>query len=105
MKFIGSIKLLESGMQIEDAEEWRRKAARGAWVRETVDALRQANARLFAAWDRVFDELPDDIDDEELEAMNLPDPPEQAEVDRLWAQLNRVMQYDRWPKELYWGCI
>jgi hypothetical protein len=103
MNFAGTIKMLEYGMQIEDAAEWRRTAARVAWVRETVAALREAHQRLFAAWDRMFDSLPDDIDDEELEAMNLPDPPEQAEADAIHALIEDVLQHDQWPAHLYFG--
>ena len=87
------------------AAEWKRAAARGAWVRETAAAWREAHRRLNAAWGRIFAALPGDLSDEELEALNLPDPPEQAEVDALWAQLNDVVQNDRWPRKLYLGGI
>ena len=101
-RFAGTVKLLERGAQIGDADEWRRKAARVAWVSETVAALRDAHRRLHAAWDRVFDALPEDLDDEELEAMNLPDPPEQAEVDAIHAAISAVIEHDRWPAHLHW---
>lgn len=102
MSFAGTIEMLERGVQL-DAEAWRRTAARVAWVKETVAALKDAHQRLFAAWDRVFDALPDDLEDEEVEAMHLPDPPEQAEVDAIYGALQDVIQHDRWPAHLYFG--
>jgi len=82
-----------------------RKAARLSWLRLTAAAWQDANKRVHSAWSRTLARLPDDISDEELEELELPDPPEQAEVDALWAQLNDVVQHDKWPKELYWGGI
>jgi hypothetical protein len=82
-----------------------RKAARWHWLHDTAEAWHDAHDRLNAAWDRTFAALPDDIGDEELEALNLPDPPEEAEVNALWAQLNDVIQKDLWPRHLYWGEI
>jgi hypothetical protein len=93
------------GQEPLDPLEWKRIKARVAWVRETVAALRDAHQRVNAAWGRMFDALPDDIDDEELEAMNLPDPPEQAEVDALHAALDAVIKKDRWPPHLYFGAL
>ena len=85
------------------AEEWRRVKARCAWVKETVAALREAHRRVDEAWDRMLDALPDDISDEELEALHLPDPPEQAQVDAIRAQLDAVIERDEWPKHLHWS--
>ena len=81
------------------------KAARYRWLRETTAAWQEAHCRLNEAWDRALARLPDDISDEELEALELPDPPEQAEVDALWEQLNDVIQKDVWPREMYFKCI
>ena len=33
-----TIRMLAAGVRTEDAAEWRRKAARGAWVKETMTA-------------------------------------------------------------------
>lgn len=82
-----------------------RKAARWHWLHETAAAWDDANRRVNAAWDRTLARLPDDISDEKLAAMHLPDPPEQAEVDALWRQLNDVVQRDLWPRELYWSGV
>lgn len=84
----------------EQARHDSRLAARVAWVKERIAALQAAHKRLDAAWDRIFDEHGDDLDDEALEA--LPDPPEQAEADAIWAEIEAVTEHDRWPRELHW---
>jgi hypothetical protein len=99
--------LLAAGTR-EAEEEQRgeaRQAARLAWLRETFAAMIAAQERVGEAWDRIFDALPDDLDDEELEAMNLPDPPEQAEVDALYEQIEAARERDVWPESLYWGNV
>lgn len=97
--FMNTLRALLAEVETTDP----RKAARLAWLRETAAAWREANRKVCAAWDRVLDGLPDDLGDEELEALNLPDPPEQREVDALHAQLKAVIDHDRWPRHLYWG--
>ena len=82
-----------------------RKNVRWLWLQVTAAEWQDAQRRCMAAWDRMMAQIPDDLSDEEVEALNLPDPPEQAEEDRLWAQLNEVVQKDLWPKELYFGGI
>lgn len=90
-----------------------RKAARVAWVGETMTALRAAQRKADEAWAqsvrgtgeqepgmRLLAPFPDDADDEELKA--LPPPPEQAELDAIHAELKAVIDHDRWPKHLYW---
>jgi hypothetical protein len=80
-----------------------RIAARAAWVNEVVPALFAAQDRVHQAWIRMFDALPDDLTDEQAEA--LPEPPEQAELDALQAQIDAVLERDQWPPHLYWGDI
>jgi hypothetical protein len=84
----------------EDEQSEARKAARAQWASQAVAAFFAAQERVGEAWNRIFDELPDDIDDEELE--KLPEPPEQAECDALWAEIEAVRDRDMWPKELHW---
>jgi len=88
-----------------NAREWKRVAARVAWVRETMASLRAAQHKVDEAWARIFDGLPDDLTDEELEAMSIPEPPEQAELDALYVQIRAVVDHDLWPKELYWSAV
>jgi hypothetical protein len=78
-----------------------RKAMRWRWVHATAKAWVDAQRRCEAAWD----ELVKDIPEEEIDDAELPEPPEEAEVNALWAQLNDVIQDDRWPRELYFGGI
>src|SRR5205823_461590 len=64
-----------------------RQAARWRWLHETAAEWMDAQRRCTAAWDRTLAMLPDDLSDEELDAIDLPEPPEEAEVNALWAQL------------------
>jgi hypothetical protein len=79
-------------------ERWR-------WVRATAAEWMDAQRRCTAAWGRIIAELPNALSDAELDALDLPDPPEEAEVNALWAELNAVIQKDLWPKEFYFGGI
>ena len=92
--------LLAAAGQVAGEQEQHdaRLAARVAWVKERIAALRAAQQRVSDAWDRIFDALPDDLDDEELEAMDIPDPPEQAELDTIHAELDAVRDCDKWPR-------
>ena len=92
-----------AGPPEEEARALERVAARILWFRGAIDRLQSAQQRVQDAWDRIFDALPDDIDDEELEAMDIPDPPEQAELDAIHAEIDAVREKDLWPRELYWG--
>lgn len=89
----------------EQARHESRLAARAAWVKERIATLQAAYKRLEAAWNRIFDELGDehgdDLDDEALEA--IPDPPEQAELDSIHAELDAVRVHDKWPRHLHWS--
>lgn len=51
------------------------------------------------AWDRIFEALPDDLDDEEVDA--IPPPPEQAELDAIFDEIEAVRDHDKWPRELH----
>ncbi|MGE0290578.1 MAG: hypothetical protein AB7I42_29870 [Bradyrhizobium sp.] len=89
----------------EQARHESRRAARAAWLKERIAALKAAQRRVFDAWDRIFDALPDNIDEEELEAMDIPDPPEQAELAAIHAEVDAVRDHDKWPRKLHWGDI
>ena len=99
--FMNSLRALLAADESADprqAERWR-------WLHRTAAAWQDAQRRCTAAWDRLFTVLPGGLSDEALDALDLPEPPEQAEEDALWGQLNDVIQKDLWPKELYWGGI
>jgi hypothetical protein len=76
-----------------------RQAARWLWVHETTLAWQEAMRRCDAAWCELVKDIPED----EIDDVEVPEPPEQAEVDALWGQLNAVIQKDQWPRELYWS--
>lgn len=77
-----------------------RTAARLAWIGKALAAFAAAQDRVHQAWKRKLDTLPDDLDDEELD--DLPNPPEQAEADALWSEIEAVRDRDMWPRDLYW---
>lgn len=85
----------------ENARAADRAAARTAWAKDIPARLAAANKRADAAWMRAIDALPEDHTDEELEA--IPEPPEQAELDAIHAQIRNVIDHDRWPRHLHWG--
>jgi hypothetical protein len=87
----------------DDPKEAQRKAARILWTYRTLKAWEDASQRLEAAWNRLYDTIPDHLTLEERDALNLPEPPEQAELDAIQAQLEAVRERDMWPRELYWS--
>jgi len=98
------IQALLAGAQGAAADEEQaaaRIAARCAWVAQAVPAFMAAQERVGEAWARIFESLPEDLPDEELE--KLPDPPEQAQADALWAEIKAVRDHDRWPRHLHWS--
>ena len=93
-----TIEMLRRSFECADSAEWRRKAARCAWVKETMAALRkvqrQMDDRCMAAVDRLSEEEFERLVEEE-----------QAKVDAIRAPIDAVIERDEWPKELYWGSI
>ena len=86
-----------------DLEDLRREemvAARLAWVREVMADYRAARKRLDAAWMKALEPYDDRAEDEPLPELD--DPPEQAEVDRLYALIADVNERGIWPRHLYW---
>lgn len=88
---------------LPDPGKSARVGARVIWVRETMAALRAAQKRADDALLALVADLPDDED--ELADEELPEPPEQAEVDALWEMMNAVVEKDRWPRDLYFGYV
>jgi hypothetical protein len=99
--------LLAAAGAVAGEEEQRaaRVAARVAWVKERIADLKAAQERADAAWLRIVDALPDDLDEDELDALDIPEPPEQAELDAILAEIEAVRDHDRWPRHLYWGNV
>ena len=85
----------------EDGRSLARCAARAAWVERRIEDLRRAQREADAAWSRLLDGLPDDLDEDELDALRAP--PEQAALAAIHAELDAVRYQDKWPRELYWS--
>ncbi len=88
-------------VEAEDRAATLRIAARRAWVRTLLDDYFAAMKICDAAWMKLVEPFQDWPEDEELPEVG--PPPEQAEVDRLYAQLSDVRDRDRWPRHLHWS--
>ena len=86
------------GLEPLDPREWQRVAARTAWVENAMAALRRAQRQMDDRCDAAVGRL----SEEEFERLC---DAEQAKVDAFLAPLRAAADHDRWPKELYWGCI
>ena len=86
--------------EIADPGAIERAARRAMWAGKTIALMREAQRKVEQAWARIFAALPDDLPDEEVE--RLPEPPEQAELDVLEAQIMAVNHHDKWPREMHW---
>lgn len=103
MKATETIETLLSSARQKAADRQRmhdRRMTRVAWARQTIANARAAQERVTKAWMRMIEALPDDEDGE-----NLPDPPEQAELDAIWREIAAVRDHDRWPRHLHWGGV
>jgi hypothetical protein len=86
------------GAEPLDPAQWKRTAARVAWVRETTATLREAQREMDDRCTKAVDRLDPQAFDRLFEA-------EQAKVDAILTQLRAVIDEDRWPRELYFGCL
>ena len=77
----------------ERKAELRRWVARVSWGLAHMEKLDRAKAAADAAWDRLEAEDPDGEDE----------PPEQAELDRLLADVDNLVDHGRWPRHLHWS--
>jgi hypothetical protein len=96
MTFKATIRMLRSAPMIPSAEEWRRKAARVAWMQQTTEALFAAqdamDERCMAAVGKISEEEFERLCDEE-----------EAKVDALFKVLRAAADHDKWPRHLYWS--
>ena len=89
----------------DDDRRDARVAARAAWALERIAALKAMQQRVDEAWARLFEARPDLLADDDDEREAIPDPPEQAELDAILAEIDAVRDHDRWPKQLCWGDV
>jgi hypothetical protein len=78
------------------AEPAERIAAREAWVRRTAAAWREAQREM----DERCGVAVARLSEEEFERLF---DAEQAKVDAIRAEIDDVIEHDRWPKHLYWS--
>src|SRR5256885_16425864 len=62
-----------------------RKTVRWLWLHVTAAEWSDANRRCNAAWEPLMADVPDDLRDEELDAVDLAEPPAAAQVNTLSA--------------------
>jgi len=91
-------------IESEEAQEARsreRRLARLAWAMERSDALQRAIKAADAAWMALVAPYSDRDEDEEMPELD--PPPEQEALDAIFAEINAVLDHDRWPAHLYWS--
>jgi hypothetical protein len=93
-----TIKALAAGLQTTDSDEWRRKAARIAWVKETTAAWLEAMRAMDDRCTEAVERLSEDAFDRLFDA-------EQAKVDAIRAEIDAVIERDLWPRHLYFGGV
>src|SRR3954447_20373731 len=93
-----TIKILQgrAGKGELDPQEWKRVAARTAWVRETMAKLRNAQRAMDDRCDEAVERLSEEAFERLCDA-------EQAKVDAIRAQIDAVIERDLWPRHLYFG--
>ena len=79
--------------------------ARLDWLCGRFERLGELWAFLGAFWDDFFAAHPQ-LDDEDPDPADLPpDPPEQAELESIEAQIAAARDHDVWPRHLYFGSV
>lgn len=89
----------------EEIEMWRKRIARHDWSIEQVGKFHAAQLALLKAWGKQMEAhiaTCPDVDEDGFCDCELPDPPEQAEADRLEKPIRDVIDHDRWPAHLHW---
>jgi hypothetical protein len=79
-----------------------RARLRFEWARERLDAFFEMQERAGEVYDRQIDEHPD-VDWEADDAPQLPEPPEEAVAQAIYAELMAALNEDRWPRHLHFG--
>ena len=102
MSFRDTIRILlgrgAKGHEPLEPAEWKRVAARTAWVRETMARLREAQRQMIERCTAAVEHLSEAEFNRLVEA-------EQAKVDAIRAEIDAVIEHDRWPPNLYFNGI
>ena len=97
--------LLAEGTPVAEAEvEARRMCERMkirlAWFRERFDEFVEMQERAGEAMLRYMDERPE-IDWDDEDAPEVPEPPEEALAQAIYAEVMAAIREDRWPRHLH----
>jgi hypothetical protein len=97
--------MVELGMEPAAAEaEAKRKVERARlryeWASERLDAFLELQEKAGEAYLRQMDEYPD-VDWEDEDAPELPDPPEEALAQAVYSEVMAAINEDRWPRHLH----
>jgi hypothetical protein len=77
--------------------------ARLDWLKSRFARMKALHAALADYWGDYFEAHPEaDPDDPDFDEAGLPEPPEQAELETIEAEIEAVRLHDRWPRHLHW---
>ena len=90
----------EPEAETEAVKKVERARLRLDWARERLDAFFALQAQADEAYERQMDAYPD-VDWEDEDAPELPDPPEDAAAQAVYAEVMAALKEDRWPRHLH----
>lgn len=86
--------------EAEAAKRVERARLRYEWASERLDTFFDLQEQAGLAYQRQMDEHPD-VDWEDEDSPELPDPPEQAAAQAVYAEVMAAIEGDRWPRHLH----
>jgi hypothetical protein len=86
--------------EAEAAKKVERARLRYEWASERLDAFFDLQDKAGEAYMRQIEAHPD-VDWEDEDAPDLPDPPEQAAAQAVYAEVMAALNEDRWPRHLH----
>jgi hypothetical protein len=86
--------------EAESAKRVERARLRYEWAIERLDAFFDLQEKAGEAYMRQMDEHPE-IDWEDEDAPELPEPPEEAAAQAVYAEVMAALNEDRWPRHLH----
>jgi hypothetical protein len=92
--------LSEAEARVEAEKRRERVRLRFAWVRDRFNAFLDMQDRADEAYRRQIEAFPE-VDWEEDDAPVLPEPPEEAVAQAIYAEVMTAVDDDRWPRHLH----
>ena len=86
--------------EAEASKKVERARLRLEWARERFEAFFEMQEKADEAYRRQIDAHPD-IDWEDEDAPELPEPPEEAVAQAIYAEVMAALKEDRWPRHLH----